>query len=113
MEDINFSKYIPLSEATFYVMVALDETLHGYAIMQKVEAISEGNVIIGPGTLYGAFSTLEKQGLITKVKEEDRRKSYALTERGRRVLAEQIRRLEIMVKNGQMVLAFLQNGAAA
>jgi DNA-binding PadR family transcriptional regulator len=113
MEDINFSKYIPLSEATFYVMVALNETLHGYAIMQKVEAISEGNVIIGPGTLYGAFSTLEKQGLITKVKEEDRRKSYALTERGRRVLAEQIRRLEIMVKNGQMVLAFLQNGAAA
>lgn len=113
MEEINFSKYIPLSEATFYVMVALNETLHGYAIMQKVEAISEGNVTIGPGTLYGAFSTLEKQGLITKVKEEDRRKSYALTERGRRVLAEQIRRLEIMVKNGQMVLTFLQNGAAA
>lgn len=113
MEEINFSKYIPLSEATFYVMVALNETLHGYAIMQKVEALSEGNVTIGPGTLYGAFSTLEKQGLITKVKEEDRRKSYALTERGRRVLAEQIRRMEIMVKNGQMVLTFLQNGAAA
>jgi DNA-binding PadR family transcriptional regulator len=96
----DFSKILPLSEATYYILVALDEPLHGYAIMQKVEAISEGNVFIGPGTLYGAFSTLEKQGLIEKVKEEDRRKSYALTERGREVLAEQLRRLQIMVRNG-------------
>lgn len=100
MATSDFSKYLPLSEATYYILVALDEPLHGYAIMQKVEAMSEGSVVIGPGTLYGAFSTLEKQGLIEKVKEEERRKYYALTARGREVLAEQLRRLQIMVNNG-------------
>lgn len=100
MATTDYSKYLPLSEATYYILVALDEPLHGYSIMQKVEAISEGTVVIGPGTLYGAFSTLEKQGLIAMVKEEARRKSYALTERGREVLAEQLRRLQIMVRNG-------------
>lgn len=111
--EINFSKYLPLSEASFYVMAALDEPLHGYAIMQKVETMSEGNVVIGPGTLYGAFTTLEKQGLIEKVSEVERRKSYALTERGRLVLAEHIRRLAIMVRNGQAALNILNRGNAA
>lgn len=111
--DIQFSKYLPLSEATFYVLAALDEPLHGYAIMQKVEAMSEGSVAIGPGTLYGAFTTLEKQGLIEKVSEEDRRKTYALTAKGRLVLAEHVRRLAIMVRNGQAALAQLVKGKAA
>lgn len=111
--DINCARYLPLSEATFYVLVALDEPLHGYAIMQKVESISEGNVIIGPGTLYGVFSTLEKQGLIDKVREEERRKIYALTEKGRQVLAEQVRRMAIMLRNGELAIAHLRKGEAA
>ncbi|MES2316392.1 MAG: PadR family transcriptional regulator [Pseudomonadota bacterium] len=110
--DIIFSKYLPLSEATFYVLVALEEPLHGYAIMQKVETISEGNVVIGPGTLYGAFATLEKQGLIEKVSEEDRRKTYALTRKGSLVLAEHIRRLAIMVRSGQAALNHVQGAKA-
>ena len=113
MATSDISKYLPLSEATFYILVTLDEPLHGYAIMQKVEAISEGNVVIGPGTLYGAFTTLEKQGLIEKVKEEERRKYYALTEKGREVLAEQLHRLQIMVRNGLEAAPFLKKGKAA
>lgn len=113
MAAADYSKYLPLSEATYYILVALDEPLHGYAIMQKVEAISEGTVVIGPGTLYGAFSTLEKQGLIAMVKEEARRKYYALTERGREVLAEQLRRLQIMVRNGKEAAPFLKKEGKA
>ena len=71
--------------------------------MQKVEAISGGDVKIGPGTLYGAFSKLEEARLIEKVSEEDRRKSYRLTENGQAVLLEQLRRLEVMVYNGVQV----------
>ena len=111
--DINYSRYLPLSEATFYVLVALDEPLHGYAIMQKVESISEGNVVIGPGTLYGVFATLEKQALIEKLSEIERRKTYGLTDKGRLVLAEQVRRLAIMVRNGQFALSHLNEGEAA
>ncbi len=111
--EINYAKYLPLSEATFYVLAALDEPRHGYAIMQKVTAMSEGDVVIGPGTLYGAFTTLEKQGLIEKVSEEDRRKTYALTAKGLRVLAEHVRRLEVMVRNGQSSLSMFKKGKAA
>jgi len=104
MADAELSKYLPLSEATFYVMLALNEPLHGYAIMQKVEAMSGGSVTLGPGTLYGVFGALEKQALIVKVAEAERRKVYALTELGRAVLGEQVRRLEIMVGNARALL---------
>jgi DNA-binding PadR family transcriptional regulator len=92
--------YLPLTESTYYILVALTEPLHGYGVMQKVEALSQGAVKIGPGTLYGAFQALEKEALIVKVGEEDRRKIYALTAKGQAVLKEQISRLEIMTQNG-------------
>ena len=98
---IDLSKYLPLSEASYYVLLALDQPRHGYAVMQAVEAMSGGSVTIGPGTLYGAFGTLEKQKLIEKVSEEERRKTYALTALGRDVLAEQVARLELMVRNAR------------
>jgi DNA-binding PadR family transcriptional regulator len=107
MAEKDISKYLPLSEATFYILLTLVEPLHGYGVMQKVESISDGTVSVGPGTLYGAFTTLEKEKLITMVKEEERRKSYTLTAKGRHVLKEQIFRLEIMTRNGQSVLAQL------
>lgn len=111
--DIDYARYLPLSKATFYVLVALDEPLHGYSIIQKVEAISEGNVVIDPGTLYGVFTTLEKQALIEKVREEDRRKIYALTKKGRQVLEEQVRRMTIMLRYGELAMAHLRKGEAA
>jgi DNA-binding PadR family transcriptional regulator len=83
----------------YYVMLSLLEPLHGYAVMQKVETISRGTVTVGPGTLYGIFTSFESEGLIAMVKEEERRKSYLLTAKGKRVLSRQIERLEIMLKN--------------
>jgi DNA-binding PadR family transcriptional regulator len=103
----NILKYLPLSEATYYILLSLVEPLHGYGVMQRVESISEGSVNIGPGTLYGAFTTLEKEGLIKMVKEEERRKSYVLTPKGAEVLKEQISRLQIMARNGKTMMARL------
>jgi DNA-binding PadR family transcriptional regulator len=97
-------KYLPLTEATYYIMLALIDPLHGYGVMQKVEEISQGTVKLGPGTLYGVFSTLEKEKLIVKVKEEDRRKCYELTPKGKKVLLSQIKRLEIMTRNGEDIV---------
>ncbi len=96
----NIKKYLPLSESSAYILLALDKPLHGYGVMQKVEEMSEGTVTLGPGTLYGAFSTMENEGLIIKIGEEDRRKLYTLTEKGKQVLNEHIRRIEILRKNG-------------
>lgn len=101
--DEQISRYLPLTEATAYILMAVVEPLHGYALMQKVEQMSQGTVRIGPGTLYGAFAQLEKEGLIRMVKEADRRKSYLLTEKGKTVLLEHLRRTELLVTNGRMI----------
>jgi len=96
-------KYLPLTESTYYILLALAEPLHGYGVMQKVESLSEGTVSVGPGTLYGAFQTLEKEALIVKVDEEERRKIFALTGKGREVLRKQVNRLAIMVRSGSAI----------
>jgi DNA-binding PadR family transcriptional regulator len=101
--DKNYIKYLPLTESTAYILLALRQPLHGYGVMQKVEIMSENTVKIGPGTLYGAFSTLETEGLITKAGEEERRKLYVLTTKGQEVIKEHIRRIEILAKNGSMI----------
>jgi DNA-binding PadR family transcriptional regulator len=100
-----YHRYLPLTESTYYILLALAQPLHGYAVMQKVETISQGMVRLGAGTLYGAFQTLEKEGLIRMVAEKERRKSYALTAKGRQVLSLQIERLAIMLDNGREVQA--------
>lgn len=99
----DITKYLPLTEATSYILLALTEPMHGYAIMQKVEAMSEGAVKVGAGTMYGALSTLEKEGLIVKVDEQDRRKVYILTSKGKLVLRAQIQRSATLARNGQGV----------
>ena len=106
-KDDDFEKYLPLTESTYYILVALVEPRHGYAVMQKVDQISRGAVKIGPGTLYGAFQQLEKEGLIVKVGEENRRKIFILTGRGKSVLRLQVDRLALMAENGNSVLANL------
>ena len=102
--DLQLKKYLPLTESTSYILLALAEPLHGYALMQKVGEISQGTVKIGPGTLYGAFSQLEKEGLINMVKEGNRRKSYVITTKGKAVLQEHIRRVEILVANSRLLV---------
>lgn len=83
-------KFLPLSEATYLILASLTEPRHGYGIMQDVEAISGGRVRVGPGTLYGALTNLLQQKLIQRSGEtgegHDRRKVYALTPLGERVL---------------------------
>jgi len=102
-ENDEITKYLPLTESTYYILLALVEPLHGYGVMQKVEHLSEGTVKIGPGTLYGAFQALEKEELIVKVGEEERRKIYRLTGKGLEVLKLYINRLVIMVRSGSVV----------
>ncbi len=51
MTEKEANKYLPLTEATYYIMLSLVEPLHGYGVMQKVNEISQGTVSVGPGTL--------------------------------------------------------------
>ena len=103
-KDKKAADYLPLSEATYYIMLALVTPMHGYGVMQFVEEVSEGEVKLGPGTLYGAVSTLESEQLIEMVREEGRRKVYQLTEKGKVVLTAHLDRLTQMVRLGNQAL---------
>lgn len=59
---------------------------HGYAIIEDVAALC--GVTMGPGTLYGALTALEEQGLIAPLPPQGRRRPYELTPAGRTVAAE-------------------------
>jgi len=80
-------KLFPLTETMHYILLALREPLHGYAIMQKIEVMSKGQVRIAAGTLYGAIENLLKYDWIILVPSEDpRRKVYVITNEGLNIL---------------------------
>lgn len=98
---MNLSRYLPLTETTYYILIALIQPGHGYFIMQKVEELSEGKVRIAAGTMYGAIDNLLKQGLIQAVPSDDkRRKVYQITELGLDVLHLEATRLRDLINIG-------------
>jgi DNA-binding PadR family transcriptional regulator len=101
MVDKSIEKHLPLTEATFYILLALTAPKHGYAVMQEAEDLSQGTVRLAPGTLYGALTNLEQGKLIRMVGQHGRRKIYQITEKGTRILLEQKRRLKIMLGGGE------------
>lgn len=90
----------PMTEAEFYVLLALMEPLHGYALMNEISRVSQGRVVMGPGTLYGVLTRMQKEGLICLDKDDGRRKSYRLTNVGIHALKEEYGRLSAMVRDG-------------
>ncbi len=95
---MNLSEYLPLTETTYYILLALLAPGHGYVIMQKVEELSKGRVRIAAGTMYGAIENLLKQGWIIAVPSEDkRRKVFQTSETGRIVLGLESQRLRGLV----------------
>lgn len=97
---------LPLSQATYYILLSLREIRHGYGIMQDVEEISSGDVTMGPGTLYGALGKLEKQKVIAKadIKNKERRKYYQLTPLGKEVLQMEYKRLKSLIENSSDII---------
>jgi DNA-binding PadR family transcriptional regulator len=104
----NPGKFLPLTESTYLILVALSEPRHGYAVMQRVSEASGNTVRIGPGTLYGAFSKLVEQHLIIRAGESEsegeRRKLYTLTPLGREVVDAETARLEGLARMGRRLL---------
>ncbi|MBR3397142.1 MAG: helix-turn-helix transcriptional regulator [Lachnospiraceae bacterium] len=101
-----------LTEATYYILLALYTPQHGYGIMQMAENLSKGRVHLAAGTLYGALSTMSEKGWIRllPVEEGSRKKEYQLTEEGLKVLKNEIERLRELVANGELVLGGKNNG---
>jgi DNA-binding PadR family transcriptional regulator len=98
---------LPLTPAMFHILLALaDRERHGYHIMQEVEERTEGNVRLGPGTLYGSIKRMLGDGWIEETEErpdpemdDERRRYYRLTDFGYRVATAEAERLARLVKS--------------
>ena len=100
-------KQNPLSEPTFYILLALsNEPLHGYGIIKKVEEMSEGRMVLAAGTLYGVIENLKKNKWISPVEGEkgSKRKVYQITKEGYLALMEDYHRMKALFYVARNVL---------
>ena len=94
----------PLPTASMYLVLALlDGELHGYALMRRVQELSDGSVRMGAGTLYGTINRLLADGLIVETTDrverddDERRRYYELTPNGHAVAAAELARMRKLV----------------
>lgn len=92
-----------LTEQMYYLLLALHEPGHGYAIMERVREMTDGRLQIGPGTLYTLLSRFEREGLIRLTAVTDNRKVYGLTQRGKEELRHEYDRLRRLVADGEAI----------
>lgn len=91
--------YVPMTETGFYILLCLRTEMHGYSIVRRVEKLTDGEIRLSPGTMYGSLSKMEKDGLIRFVREEEKRKLYVITPLGEEVLSLEMRRIGRLYRN--------------
>ncbi|MER2120371.1 MAG: PadR family transcriptional regulator [Solibacillus sp.] len=87
----------PMTEAMYYVLLALMRPNHGYQLMQSISGVSNGRLTMGPGTLYGVQSRMQKDRLIALSKDDGRRKIYEITKEGEHALRIEYARLKSLI----------------
>jgi DNA-binding PadR family transcriptional regulator len=109
---------VPLKPKVLHILLALaDGPRHGYAVMQEVAARTDGQVRVWPAAMYGTLRELEDLDLIAESDErpsddDERRRYFALTPLGRRVLGAEVRRLEAIVDQARASRALRRAGRA-
>lgn len=96
----------PLTPAVFHILLALSPSeRHGYGIMKQVEADSQGNVRMGPGTLYGSLKRMLEAGLVKEsdkridpAMDDERRIYYRISSAGRKALAAELERFNRLLE---------------
>ena len=101
-------KYQTLTEQMFYILICLTQESCGVDIMKKVEELTNGRVIIGPGTLYSLLDNFVKENIIIETKIENRKKNYVITSLGTEMLEKEYLRVtklkndyEMLIKGGE------------
>jgi len=89
---------LPLSPLSMAILLALaDGALHGYALMQQIEAQTDGALKPGTGSLYAGLQRLLGDGLIREVEgapdADRRRRTFGITPLGRELAEAEARRM--------------------
>lgn len=107
-DESEIARLLPLPEATLHILLAVSAgELHGYAIIQDVEARTGGALRLSAGTLYRSIARMVEQGLLTEVAprrtraDDERRRYYRITAFGTAVARAELRRLSELVRLGR------------
>lgn len=88
-----------LTDSMFYIMAALTKPRHGYGIMSLIEETTDGAITIGPASMYTIIKKLLNQEWIYLYEGTDsRRKTYALTGKGKEILEQELRLRKLMIQ---------------
>lgn len=87
-----------LTEVTFFILLALYTPNHGYGVMQFVEEKTQGRLILGAGSLYGAIKTLQERNWIMCVDDGNgRKKEYIITKIGKEKVKVEMKRIKCLI----------------
>ncbi len=93
-----------LNDSQFYILAALVEPRHGYAVMQMLMQVDSQTVHIGPATLYTTLRQLVEAGLLERCASDGTNKVYVITVEGRTRLVNEMARKRAMVEFVQRAL---------
>ena len=108
-KEARMTTEVPMTPAVYQILLSLaDGDRHGYGIMQEVEERTDGEMRLGPGTLYRSIKRLRKARLIEGLEaseligeDDDRRRFYRITASGRKMLEDEARRLARLVAQAE------------
>ena len=99
------AKFQTLTEQMFYTLLCLKNECCGMDIMDKVRDMTEGRVLIGPGTLYNLLAQFVQEGYIAETSASGKRRNYLLTEDGRALLFQETLRLKKQVSDFEEIMS--------
>ncbi|WP_392485964.1 PadR family transcriptional regulator [Haloimpatiens sp. FM7315] len=88
-----------LTDPAFYILSSVIKKKHGYLIMKTIEEFTNNEVTIGPASLYTTLKKLLNADLIElDCNEDDNKKVYKITDKGREMLIKEINRKKQIIK---------------
>ena len=88
-----------LTEPMYFIFLALGEVRNGAEITSWVEEITSGRIRLAPGTLYALLAQFLENDLIKRVEANKKGKHYVITDEGKDLLKEEVKRLRLLVSN--------------
>ena len=93
-----------LTESMFYVLMAFQKgELCGIDVADCIDTLTEGRVRLGPATLYTLLGKFEKEKYIREVSVEGRKRTYALTEKGKAAYEAELQRLKQCIADAEAI----------
>ena len=93
-----------LTEPMYYILMSLLNEKCGVAIMEAVSQLSRERVRVGPGTLYTLLGKFEKENIIRETEVQGRKRSYIITDKGKKILQDEYKRLITLVNDGSLYM---------